>query len=54
MLKFKINYELKNGDYDFFIIEGENIEEIKEKVTTELKKRNTIDAWSEELPIEKE
>lgn len=46
---YKINYE---GDYtDYFIVEGETIEEIREKTKTECQARgwNENDCWSEDL-----
>ncbi len=45
-MKFRIH----NGDYeDSIIIEGETIEEIREKAHKETSKRNWKDCWSEEL-----
>lgn len=51
-MKFKIHYEI-NGFEDFFIIEGETIEEIREKSDLELKRRDLDvgknNVWSEEI-----
>ena len=49
-MKFKI-YFRKDLVEDYFILVGENIEDIRESVKRELKKReiDESDAWSEEV-----
>lgn len=52
LMKFKVHYSLEEYD-DFFIIEGDELEEIKEKVFKELFVRGVDteknNVWSEEL-----
>lgn len=43
---------MKNGDYDWLIIEGNTIEEIQKKAQDETSKRGAVDAWSEKLEAE--
>jgi len=46
-MKFKIHHQ--SGDY--LVVDGETVEECRNKMHTELKKRNwhTDDCWSEEI-----
>lgn len=48
-MKFKITYTLPNGDEDYFIIEGDDMETIREKAAKEIKRRGISYAYSEEI-----
>lgn len=48
-MKFRINYTLPNGAEDSIIIEGDDIEQMREQANQELSRRNATDPWSEEL-----
>ena len=47
-MKFKIHFTCYEG-LDFMIIEGDSVEEIREKTDKELAARGGHDAWSEEI-----
>lgn len=51
-MKYRIHYTLVDGSEDSFVIEGNSIEEIRDKATSELLNRNGRDAWSEEIKEE--
>lgn len=48
-MKFQIFFTLPNGETDSFIIEGDTVNEIREKTDYEITKRGVVDAWSKEL-----
>jgi len=48
-MKFKIHYELPNGEPDYVVIEGGTVEEIRKKANHEVNKRNAKNPWSEEI-----
>ena len=48
-MKFKITYTLPNGDEDDFIIEGEELETIRQEVKNELASRGGTNPFSEQL-----
>lgn len=48
-MAFIIHFELENGWEDSFVIEGETIEEIREKANYELKIRGGKNPWSERI-----
>lgn len=45
---FRINFTVGDTS-DSFVVEGDSIDEIREKANTELEKRGGSDPWSEEL-----
>lgn len=48
-MRFRINYELPSGYEDSFEVEGESVEEIREKAMAGLSQRGGTNPWSEEL-----
>jgi hypothetical protein len=48
-MKFEIHFELADGSEDFVVIEGDTVEEIREKADAEVAKRNGENPWSKEL-----
>ncbi len=48
-MKFKIYGTTSDGAEDYLVIEGESVEEIREKADSETRKRNWKDCWSEEI-----
>ena len=48
-MKIKIYFELIDGSQDSIILEGETVEELQRKAAEEMKKRNVLEAWSEEI-----
>lgn len=52
-MKFEIHYELDYGEYDYFIVEAETIEEIKQIAEEGVHRRNGKNPWSEEITNEK-
>lgn len=48
-MKYRIHYKLEDGSEDSLVIEGDSLDEICDKASVELKKRNAKDPWSEEL-----
>ena len=48
-MKFKIHGETKDGKDDYVVIEGETIEKIRTKAESEVKKRDWMNPWSEEI-----
>lgn len=47
IVKRKINYEFPDGTHDYFIIEGDTVEEIGQKAGEELSKRFGSEWWDE-------
>ena len=48
-MRFEIGFHLPGDFTDSVIIEGDTIEEIREKADAEVEKRGGIDPWSREL-----
>lgn len=48
-MKYRIHYRLDDDTHDSFVISGGDIEEIREKTSAELEKRNAQGIWSEKL-----
>lgn len=48
-MRFRIYGTAPCGDEDSIIVEGETLEEVREKASTETGVRNWINLWSEEL-----
>lgn len=48
-MKFRIHYELANGDEDSIVIEGDTLDDIRQKAGEEVAKRSGQNPWSEEL-----
>ena len=48
-MTFEIHFELLNGDEDYVVISGEDIEELRQKAIVEVEKRNGKNPWSREI-----
>ena len=48
-MRFKINFELEDGTKDYIIIEGETIQEIRERADKEVQQRCGFNCCSERL-----
>ena len=50
-MKYRIHFEHQNGVEDFIDLEGDTVEEIRDKADKELLKRNAVmdSRWSERL-----
>lgn len=48
-MRARIHYTLPDGSDDSLILEGDTVEEIREKADRELERRSATDPWSEEL-----
>lgn len=46
---FRIHFTLPNGSQDSVVIEGDDIDELRERAEAEVAKRGATDPWSEEL-----
>lgn len=48
-MKFRIYFEHADGTQDFFIVEGNTVEEIRRKAEQGVTQRNGNNPWSEEV-----
>ena len=48
-MKFMIGFDLANGYEDQIVVEGETIEQVRERAIEEVEKRGGTNPWSEEL-----
>ena len=48
-IKVRIHYTLPSGDEDSFVLEGDNIEILRQRADEGVKARSGTDPWSEEL-----
>ena len=48
-MKFKIHYTLPDGTEDSVVLIGDSIEELQERASAEITKRNATDPWSEQV-----
>ena len=48
-MKFRIHFTIGDDEEDSIIVEGYNIDEVKNKADIEVGKRNGADPWSDQL-----
>ncbi len=46
---FRIHFEYADGTEDYFDVEGETVEDIRNNSNAELERRGASNPWSEEL-----
>jgi len=47
MMRYKIHYTLADGSEDSIIVEGDTIEEVRDRANAEVSARGGRDPWSE-------
>ena len=48
-MRFRIHFEHVDGSEDSFVIEGDDLEELKGIADSEVSKRGGVNPWAEEL-----
>ena len=48
-MRFKIHFEWPDGTEDCVGVEGDTIEQVRERAVAEVAKRGGLDPWSEEI-----
>jgi hypothetical protein len=48
-MRFEIHYSLNDGSDDFFVVEGDDMEELQKEAAAGVEQRGGKDPWSKEL-----
>ena len=48
-MRYEIHFTTKDGRGDYVVVEGDTVEEIREKAEAEVSKRDGRDPWSKEI-----